>query len=112
MRFRFSLPTEENTKLDENIQSPTPSPANEAARTVGARSVVSRLDLEDAHILATYFRSGGNFSEAAQRCACALERVREIVHRAFGAICECSESEDDARSIMNTVEWLLIQRGD
>ena len=108
MRFRFSLPTEERTELDENIPSSKPSPANEAARTIAARAVISRLDLEDVPRLRAYFVSNGDFSEAAKQCGCTAERVREVVHRAFGAICECSESEDDARSIMNTVESFLI----
>jgi hypothetical protein len=112
MRSRFSLPIEEHTELDENIPTPKPNPAEEAVRAVAARSVVSRLGLEDAHILAGYFRSGGNFSEVARECRCTVDRVSEVVHRAFATICECSESEDDARSIMNVVESLLIQFGD
>lgn len=108
MRFRFSLPTEEHTELDENIPSSKPSPGNEAARAIAARAVISRLDHEDVPRLRAYFRSSGDFDEAAEKCRCTTERVREVVHRAFGAICECSESEDDARSIMNKVESLLI----
>jgi hypothetical protein len=108
MRFRFALPSEEHTELDENIPSSKPSPAKEAAGTIAARALVSRLDLEDVRRLTAYFRSNGDFSETATQCGCTSERVREVVHRAFGAICECSESEDDARFIMNTVESLLI----
>jgi len=108
MRFRFSLPTEEHIELHEGIPSSMPSPANEAERTIAARAVVSRLDYDDVRRLTAYFRSNGDFSEAARECACTVERVREVVHRAFGAICECSESEDDARSIMNRVESLLM----
>jgi hypothetical protein len=108
MRFRFSLPREEHTEIDENLASSKPSPANEAARTIAARTLVSRLGLEDARKLTAYFRSNGDFSKAAKECGCTLDRIREVVHRGFEAICECSESEDDARSIMNTVESLLI----
>ncbi len=108
MRFRFSLPSEEHTEIDENLASSKPSPANEAARTIAARALVSRLDLEDARKLTAYFRSNGDFLKAAEQCECTLDRIREVVHRGFEAICECSESEDDARSIMNTVESLLI----
>jgi hypothetical protein len=112
MRFRFSLPTEERTEVDENIPSQRPSPGHEAVRAVAARSIVMRLDLEDTNVLEAYFRSGGNFPKTAQLRGCTLERVREVVCRTFGAICECSESEDDARSIMNTLESLLIEDGD
>jgi hypothetical protein len=108
MRFRFALPSAEHTELDENLASSKPSPADEAARTIAARALVSRLDLEDVGRLKAYFTSNGDFSEAAKQCGSTVERVREVAHRAFGAICECSESEDDARSIMNTVESLLI----
>jgi hypothetical protein len=112
MRHRFSLPVEEHTELDENMAAETASPANEAEVAVAARSVVSRLVLEEARVLAAYFRSESSFSDTAQQCGCSPDHVRNIVHGAFGAICECAESVDKARSIMNAVESLLIQRGD
>jgi len=112
MRFRFSLPTEENTELDDTIASTKQGPADEAAVAINARSVVSRLNLEEAEIVTAYFHSEGAVSEAAKLCECTPERVREVVHRAVAMICECSESEDDARAIMRSVESLLIQHGD
>ena len=112
MRSRFSLPIEENTKLDESIPSSRPGPADEATVTISARSVVSRLDLDESQVVAAYFTSHGSFSKAAESCGCASNRAREIVYRAFEMICECSESEDDARAIMQAVESLLLQPGD
>lgn len=112
MRFRFSLPTEEHTELVESIPSTRLGPADEAAVAINARSVVSRLNLEETKIVDAYFASQGAVSEAARLCECTPERVREVVHRAVAMICECSESEDDARAIMRSVESLLIQHGD
>jgi len=111
MRFRFSLPIEEHTELDESFRSLTRGPANEALINVSARSVVSRLDVEEAAIVNSYFRSGGSLSETAELCGYNVQLVRNVVYRTFEMVCECSESEDDARAILQTVESLLIQHG-
>ena len=111
MRFRFSLTKEEHTELDDSIPSTRRGPADEAAVTINACSVVSRLSLDEVEIFTAYFRSQGSFSETARICECAPERAREVVHQAVSMICECSESEDDARAIMGSVESLLIQDG-
>ena len=112
MRVRFSLPTDEATNLHDGIVSLNQSPADEVAMTLSARSVVSRLALEEATVLENYFRSGGDLSEVAKLSGCDGQRVRDVVHRAFAMICECSDSEDEARAVMQTVEALLIQHGD
>ena len=112
MRLRFSLPTEEQTELDETLPSPRPDPADEAVVTTSARSVVSRLDADGARLLAAYFMVQGNPDKAAKSCGSSLERVREVVHGAFEMICDCSDSQEEARAIMEAVESLLLQRGD
>lgn len=111
IRIRFSLPTEEHTQIDDTISGTMPSPAEEAAVKVSAESVVSRLEFEEAGILAAVFRSEGKFGDAATLYGCSIERVREVVHKAFAMICECSESPDEADAILDIVEMLLIQSG-
>jgi hypothetical protein len=111
MRFRFSLTTEENTELEDSIPSPLPSPASEAEATLAARSIISRLNSDESQILAEYFKAGGDFTIAAQNCGRGLERVRTVVRRAFVAICDSSDSEEHARSIMVHLESSLLQRG-
>jgi hypothetical protein len=112
MRLRFSLPTEEQTELDDTLPSPRPDPADEAVVNANARSVVSRLDADGARLLAAYFMARGNFGKAAESCCSSLEQVREVVHGAFGMICDCSDSPEEARATMQAVESLLLQGGD
>jgi hypothetical protein len=112
MRLRFSLPTDEVTELDEGMSSLSISPADEAAMRQSARTVVSRLTTEETDILERYFRSSGAFLEAARLSHCDVQQVRDVVHRAFAMISECSDSEDEARAVMQTVESLLNQHGD
>jgi hypothetical protein len=112
MRFRFSLPTEEVVELDEGLPTLKDNPAHEAMILSGARGVISQLTLDEANILESYFRAGGVFSDAARLSGCDVQRVRDGVHHAFAMICEYSDSEDEARTLMTTVESLLIQHGD
>jgi hypothetical protein len=112
MRLRFSLPTDEVIELDEGLPSTKASPADEATVRLGARDVISRLTADEANVLEGYFRSGGVFSAAARSSGRDVQRVRNVVHRALSMICEYSDSEDEARTLMQTVESLLIQHGD
>jgi hypothetical protein len=112
MRFRFSLPTEEHMELDEGIPSLRPGPADEAAVAGNARSIVLRLNREEADVVTAYFGSQGSFPQTAKLSGCSSVRVRGVVHRTLGMICELSESQDEASAIMKNVEMLLIQRGD
>lgn len=112
MRLRFSLPTDEVIELDEGLPSPKASPADEATLRLGARDVISRLTRDEANVLEGYFRSGGVFSDAARSSGGDVQQVRDVVHRALSMICEYSDSEDEARILMQTVESLLIQHGD
>jgi hypothetical protein len=112
MRLRFSLPTEEHTELDAALPDSRPNPADAALINACARSAVSRLDCEGVVILAAYFKAGGKCEDAARSSGVPLLNVRQVVSRAFGIICECSDSPEDAHAIMKTVESLLIQRGD
>lgn len=112
MRFRFSLPNEEIVEVDATIASLKPGPATEAERNIAARAIVSRMTLEETEILAAYFRSHGDFAEAARQQPSSADRLRKVVRDIFGAICECSGTEDDARSIMNRVESLLLPKGE
>ena len=111
MKFRFTLPVEGDTTVEESLPSSNPSPETEASVSVAARSIVARLGFEGCKIVAAYFLAGGDFNASAMKCQTDSESVREVVHRAFAAICECSESEENAQSIMNQVESLLIQTG-
>lgn len=111
MRLRFSLPVEEQAEIDDSIPSPALGPATQAGNAIAARSVVSRLTFDGVRILASYFKSEGDLKAAAQSCQCELWRVHEVIEAAFTAISECAESEENARSIMNEVESLLV-RGD
>lgn len=112
MRLRFSLPTDEVIQLDEGLSSPKASPADEATLRLGARDLISRLTPDEASVLEGYFRSGGVFSDAARSSGGDVQRIRNVVHRALSMICEYSDSEDEARTLMQTVESLLIQHGD
>src|SRR5262249_41248294 len=64
MRFRFSLPTEEHTELDENYHCPNPSNGNEGARGSAASGVISPVADEYVLRFRAYFRSCCDFDEA------------------------------------------------
>ncbi|MGI9102550.1 MAG: hypothetical protein ACR2IF_08910 [Terriglobales bacterium] len=112
MRLRFGLITEENIEIDDSIPTENAGRSNLAEISVAARSIVSRLNRSQIAIVTAYFQTGGRFADAASRSGCEAQAVHETVHAVFEAVCECSETEDDARSIMNAVESLLTQRGD
>jgi hypothetical protein len=112
MRARFSLPTEEETTLDDSLPAAGLDPAATASANSGARSVVARLNLEGASILAAYFAAGGKFPEAARLCGHPVERIREAVHGAFELICDASNSVEEANAVMEAVESLLNEGGD
>jgi hypothetical protein len=112
MRHRFSLPTEEHTELDVSTPAPAAGPLTEAMVAVSARSVVSRLDIEDAELVRAYFAAGGSFSDAATMTSRPTTRIREVVGRCFQMICDCAESAEDAGTIMTNVESLLRKGGD
>lgn len=112
MRLRFSLPTDELIELDEALPSLIPDPGDEAALNTTARSVVSRLELEEARLLATYFKAAGNEHEAAEECAATVQQVRQAVRCAFQMIVDCSDSLDEARAVSVAVESLLLGGGE
>jgi hypothetical protein len=112
MRLRFSLPTDAVVELDEGLPSTNVSPADEAMLSLGARDLISRLTTDEANVLEGYFRSGGIISDAARSSGRDVQSVRSVVHRALSMICEYSDSEDEARTLMQNVESLLIQHGD
>jgi hypothetical protein len=111
MRLRFSLPIEEESPLDDSIPTLSPDPADEAANKTRALSVVSRLMTEEARILEAYFRTGGNFVDTAASCRVSLEQARTFVCRALKMVCDCSDSLEDARAIMQAIESLLLRPG-
>ena len=112
MRLRFSLPTEEHTQLDESTPTPAAGPLTEAIVAVSARSVVSRLDVDDARLVRAYFVAGGSFPDVAKMTSLTPARIREAVSRCFQMICDCAESADDAVAIMKNIESLLRKGGD
>ena len=112
MRFRFSLPTEEHTELHESLPSPMPDPESETVTRTAARSVVARLDMEHAGMLAAYFRAEGDFDTAASTSGVPPGSIRRAVRTAFEMICESSDSLEQARVVLEGVERLVLEGGD
>ena len=101
-----------SSMINRSIPSPKPSPEKEAETRLAARGVVSRLSFEEFQILAAFFNAGGDVNATARVCQRDPERIREVIHEAFAAICEYSDSEENAHSIMNAVESLVLSHGD
>jgi hypothetical protein len=112
MQLRFGLPVDEEVELDDELPSLNVSPSDDTVLSLAARSVISRMTSGEANILENYFRSGAVLVGAARLSGCDTQQVRQAVVRAFGMICECSNSEEQARAIMNKVECLLYQQGE
>jgi len=111
MRCRFSLSTEEQIELDETVPAADPDPGDDAVVDAIARSVVSRLEIDESRLLAAYFAAQGSLGEAAKACGTPLQ-LRKAVYRAFEMICECADTVEEAGAIMRATESLLHERGE
>jgi len=108
MRDRFSLWVEQHEDLDDSMPSLAADAGEQVAIEDKGRSVVDRLDMDAAGLVAAFSRAGGDWSAAASASGTEPQRLRAVVHNTYAMIVECSESVEEARAILAVVEALLL----
>jgi hypothetical protein len=111
MRHRFSLPLDRETDLDDALLDDLQAAPSITLNRGVAESVIRRLEFEEAIALAAYFKHSGDFAIASASSNLSQTQVEQSVAKAFGMICELSETVEEARFLMGAVESLLSMEG-
>jgi hypothetical protein len=101
--LRFGFVTEEDIELDPAVPSNDQNAFEDAAAIDCAWGVLMRLNAE--------FRANAEFSRAAHAAGADIRVLKETVRRVFAMICECSDSIEEATTVMRTFESLLLEQG-
>jgi hypothetical protein len=102
MRHRFALIEPEQLELTEDIDTREPTPHDEAARSVIARSICARTSEEDARRLAA-LAARGDVGDAAQALGCTVADVEHALARLLEKISLEGIDEEDADQIAGLV---------